>query len=557
MRIAAACALLVILCLPASAQLDSQVGPGLPSRHPSYGDFVQTFRKDAPGLTSKGLDKLFGAYSEFFTQALDTTRLMNRLEGRSTSQYPLERLKNEPFYPALIRQLVESPRLPQRQLAYMTIGAANDTRWAAKLRSALRREKDKVVRLWAGLALLEMRDSDTTGLFDFLVRDEDFSDPHLLPLYLNLDRDSLRQTAYARLESPKRQARILAVQSLATTGLNPTTESKVKTAVRTWDLSLKGYAIYTMKELQMGGLSELLVPLLTDARLKGIAMEALANSPSAEDQAYVLGLPVNEESLDAWLSSKNPEVVRHWLRVVRTQKVPPDYKFFATENDLLRADTLLDDVRVTLRDSPNLEIRQSLSTALKGRTDAETLTLLVGLLSDPDDTVRYWAGDALQEVTSPLLAAQLPALLRNPQLRTSVLTKLALTNRLDALQDVYDPFLGLGSEQEWRRSALEYLAVYPLPRHGAALRTILEQDEDPFSRRYAALGLGTLRDDPSVESIIRAVAKEPAHDQNAVAYLIALAKIGGERANGFVKKYEKSSNPQVHELVKKLLANPR
>ena len=106
-------------------------------------------------------------------------------------------------------------------------------------------EKDKGNLIWAGMALLYLQSNHTTELFDYLVKNEDFGDAHMLPMFIHLDKDSLQQTAYKRINNKDVKSKILAAQILAVTPLNSKTEELLKQAVQNWDIGIKGYAIYS------------------------------------------------------------------------------------------------------------------------------------------------------------------------------------------------------------------------------------------------------------------------------------------------------------------------
>lgn len=527
----------------------------------TYKGFVTEFQKAASNrLTEDRLNNVFENYSALIMPEVDSTKLMNELEGQETSYFPLRKLQTEPFYKSTIKKLIESANVYDRILAYVTLGSAGDNSFNDSLLKATKTEKLQGARMWSGLALLYLEDKRTSELFDFLVANEDLGDAHMLPFYLKLDKSSLRKTAFEKIKSGNSKARILAVQSLSVTGLTPETDKVVRDAVRTWSPTVKGYAIYTIKELRMGNLKTLLVPYLSNKDLKAISLEALANSSSPEDQNYVLSVansssPVSEDILDALLESSDIRMVKAWLSLVRDKKLASKYVFFVFKHPLLSSDDLLTEVQNTIRNTVNPEIRHELPRALAGRNDDESVNLLIQLLSDSDSTTRYWAAASLKGNSSAQLVALLPALIRNPKLRTVALTDLAVQNKIDGLQDVYEPFLKPDSTAplEWKRSASDYLSAFPQAKDREYFRSILESKQDSFAKRSAALGLGQLKDGSSVDLIIAAMKEEPPHDFNAMPYLVALSKIKGDKAKEVVSSYSASKSEPVRKLVSELL----
>ena len=164
--------------------------------------------------------------------------------------------------------------------------------------------------------------------------------------------------------------------------------------MRDWEPSIKGYAIFTVKDLGMGDIKDLLIPCLEIKEARGISLQALANSPTATDQEYLASLiPTNakvpNDILNAYLTSKRENSVRKWLRLVRDQKIDPKYYFPVHTQPLLASDIMLDEVRDTIRHTKNHEIVHELSRALAGRNDDESVNLLLQLLSDPNSCLLY------------------------------------------------------------------------------------------------------------------------------------------------------------------------
>ena len=259
---------------------------------------------------------MFREYSELLTPHSDATRLYETLQGHEVSFFPLYNFKNEKLYSDNIIKLLNSKNPNQRILAYLCIASSDDTSKEDILLERIKIEKNKGTLIWAGMALLYLKCNHTTELFDFLVKNEDFGDAHMLPMYVQLDRDSLQQTAYNRINNSDIKSKILSAQILAVTPLNAKTEALLKQAVESWDMNIKGYAIYSVKELQMGDLLETFKPLLSDKKTRSISLEALANSPTQTDRSYLFELVNNQDTVSAELlncfyKSKNTENIKY------------------------------------------------------------------------------------------------------------------------------------------------------------------------------------------------------------------------------------------------------
>lgn len=560
--------LMILAAVPTGAQpinMKTQVRTSAfkQTNRPTYEGYVAELQKaGSSSMTEERLNEIFSKYSEFIMPEVDTKKLMAELSGQQTTYFPLQKLVNEPFYKATIKKLVESSNVFDRLFAYVTLASAGDSTYNDLLLKATKSEKLKGAKMWSGMALLYLKDNRTSDLFDFLVANEDFGDAHMLPFYIKLDKASLKATALAKIKSNNTKARILAVQSLAMTDLTPETDAVVREAVHSWHGENKGYAIFAMKELRMGHLKAILMPFLSDKSLRSISLAALTNSSTPEDQAYVVSLannanPVPEDVLDALLESKDINMVKAWLSVVKDKKLAPNYSFFINDQPLLSSDALLPDVRDTLSKSTNAEVRHSLPRALEDREDPDSIKLLIALLSDADKTTRYWAAASLKDRVCPELAAVLPSLIADKNLRTVALTDLAIANKVDNLQDVYENILLDKGEDtsDWQRSCADYLAAFPKEKNREYFRSILESRQDFAIKRSAALGLGELRDASSLDLIIASMKEEPPHDLNAMPYLVALSKIKGDRAKEIISSYSNSSSDQVRELAADLLRN--
>ena len=293
----------------------------------------------------------------------------------------------------------------QRILAYLVIASSYDTSKENILLEKLTVEKDKGNLLWAGMALLYLQSKHTTELFDFLVKNEDFGDAHMLPMFIQLDKTMLQQTAYARINYKDVKSKILAAQILAVTPLNSRTEELLKQAVQNWDIGIKGYAIYSVKELQIGNLLETFKPLLDHKETRSISLEALANSPTKTDKDFLVDLvnkqdTIQKDLLDCFYNSKNIDNLRYWLRLLYTKKLPSKYIFFVFQQPLIRSDTILQDLQTALEKVTDKHILGELVRALEERTDDRSVEIIISLLKSKSPTVRYCSAKTVENNTS-------------------------------------------------------------------------------------------------------------------------------------------------------------
>lgn len=528
----------------------------------TYQDFTKAFlAANKKSFSERELNEIFSTYTTLITPSFSSSKTIDRLMGRSLAQYPLEQLKEESFYQSRIEKFLNSENPNHRILGYITVASANDSTFKATLRARLKTEENTGAKFWLGTALIYLRDIHTTELFDFIVENENFSDSHLIPLFIGLDADSLRQTAYNRINSADIKAKILAIQILSATGLNIETDKLVRHAVDTWDIKIKGYAIFAIKTLKMGNLKSILEPLIKQQETRRITIEALAGSPTPEDRAFLESLvfengEISTDVLDGLLKSSDETALGKWLKIVREQKIPDNYIFFVFDKPLLSSDKLLPQVRETIRKTPNLKILQELPRVLKGRKDDESIDLLISLLKNENSTVRYWAGHTLQGSQSSRLVSILPELIRDTTLRTTALIDLAIENNVRNLQETLESYWVPNESKElyWRRSSIEYLAAFPLEKHKLLFQKILKDKKvDTFIKRNAAQGLAELKDMESVDLIIEVIEAEVSSDYNVITYLIALGKIKGDKAKSVIMRFINSKEEQTKKVATEII----
>ena len=530
-----------------------------------FGQSIEDFEKDfinatKTEFTETDLDNMYQSYSTFLEPYYDEMYLMENNE--QVVVYPLSKFKETDSYKNNIEKLFNSKNDNQRLLSYLVIAGAGDKNFEKKLLERLKTEKTEANVIWAGITLMLLKTKQTTALFDFLVEYENFGDSHMIPLYIQLDKESLQKTAYDRITSKNVKAKILAAQILSVTGKNKKTEKLLREAVKNWDYSIKGYAIYSMKELRIGNLKNDFIPLLDNPQTRSIALQALANSPTKEDVDFVNQLldsegPVSKELLDGYYESKNIENIKVWLHLVSTREIPENYFFSVNEQPLLFSDELLKDVQKALKTTKHIQIQQYLISVLEGRNDQESMDIIFTYLDSKDSSVRYWTVDALKGKQPVEVLNKLIEMLKDPEQRVVSITDVLIENNIDSLQDIYEKIYQSEKDLHWQRSSLKYLSTFPKQNHKKIFLEILENDKsDTFIKRNAVMGLANLKDESSVDIIIKACEEESAHsDYNARTYLIALSKIKGEKAREYIEKYKNSKEKFIQDFVKKLLVD--
>ena len=525
-----------------------------------FDDFKVDFQKSIESNFSENdLNKIFRKYYTFITSHSDVSQLKANIKGESIKPYPLSDFKEDTLYINNINKLFESENKNKRILSYVVIAATNDKSFEKQLLKKIKIETDKGCLIWSGMALLYLQTNHTTELFDFLVKNENFGDAHMVPLFITLNKDSLRKTAYKRINNKNIKAKILAVQILAYTDLNSKTNKVIKTAIKEWDYNLKGYAIYSAKFLKLGNLLTVLKPLLDSSQTRSIALEALANSSSYEDRNYILKLvenqdTISDEVLDCMFNSTNIEMIRHWLNYIYSQPIPKDYVAFSFKQPLLKSDTLLEDLQVSIQKVKSISLKTELLRALNGRSDDNSVKILLEAMRDSNSRVRSWAGRSIINSQSELINQELPKLLADTLYRSNALTNLIIKNKIDTLQDFYEK--QYESDSKLKREALKYLSNFPKEKHTDLFRKILQENKSNFFiKQDAALGLANLNDTNSVNLICKVCRYETdkVSDFNGRVFILALSKLKTKESKEFIETYKQSDEKLIRELVSEIL----
>jgi HEAT repeat protein len=532
----------------------------------SFGQNIDDFKKDFKKATEtefseSELNEMFRTYSNLLTPHSDITQLTASFKNERIIQYPLSEFKETDDYKNNIQTLLNSENPNQRLLSYLVIAGAGDKNYEKELLEKLKTEKTKGNLIWSGMALMYLQTSHTTPLFDFLIENENFGDSHMIPMYFQLNKDSLQNTAYNRINSTNLKAKVLSAQLLSKTGKNEKTEKLLLDAIKNWEYNIKGYAIFSVKELKMGNLRETFIPLLDITKTRPIAIEALANSPTKEDVDYLKQLAnsekvVSKDILNGFLESKNPESVKYWLELVSNREIPEKYYFNTLRKPLLFSDELLNDVQTTLKTTKHLTIQKTLIKVLEGREDSVSEEILLNYMDNEDSSVRYWTVDALKNTKSKIVIEKLIELLKKPGKRVSPITHILINNEIDTLQNVYTDIYNTYESSEWKRTAIEYLSKFPKEKHKGIFKDVIHNEDSGFSmNRNASIGLANLNDKSSIDRIIEISEKErEGSDGNCQAYLRALSKIKGEKAKKYILSFENSESEYISEFVKEIIA---
>ncbi|PHS07064.1 MAG: hypothetical protein COA88_09570 [Kordia sp.] len=533
----------------------------------TFGQNIDNFKEDfkkaiESDFNETDLNDMFRTYSNLLTPHSDITQLTASLKNERIIQYPLSEFRETDNYKSNIQLLLNSKNPNHRLLSYLVIAGTGDTNYEKDLLDKIKTEDTKGNRIWSGMALMYLQTTHTTPLFDFLTENENFGDSHMIPLYFKLNKDSLQNTAYNKINSENIKAKILSAQLLSITGKNKKTEQLLLNAAKNWEFNIKGYAIYSIKELQIGNLKEVFIPLLDSTKTRRIAIQALTNSPTKEDVDYIKEIASNQkivskDILNGFLESKSPENVKYFLQLIASKDIEENYYLDIHKQPLLFSDELLIDTQRTLKTTKHIEIQKYLIKVLQGRKDSESMKILLNYLNNKDSSVRYWTVDALKSTKSSLVIDRLIKMLKQPEKRVSPITEILIRNEINTLQETYTDIYKNSRNLEWERSSIEYLSTFPKNKHKVIFKDIIQQEDSDFAiNRDAVMGLANLKDTNSIDRIIEVSEKERlGSDSNCQTYIIALSKIKGSKSKEYILTFKNSDSENIRELVTEIITN--
>ncbi len=395
-------------------------------------DFKSALSKD---FDEDQFDQMFRNYSLLLVPHDDANTLMNNLKGEEVRVHPLSEFAKTDLYKSNIEKLIKSENPYQRLLSYLIVASANDLSFNNILLERIKTEKLQGCKLWAGMALLYLKDTHTDDLFDFVVENDNFGDAHLVPLYLRLDFSLIKGTAYRKISSDNNAARILAATVLGYSEADEKAADVLKDAVRKWPIEIKGYAVNALKTMRAGNLLSVLKPFLNNNYTHEICLEALSDSPTDEDQEFVLQLIPNEglvsdNMLNILIQSKNKKFATKWLELISKNRVSENHYSRMNDESILFSEEMRPELLKTIPDINNAEVLSSIARLFYGKKYYNTEAVLVQLLRHPNDSVRYWAASSLKDCSSKELINELPVLLKSPEYRTVALTKIIIQNSI-------------------------------------------------------------------------------------------------------------------------------
>ncbi len=174
----------------------------------------------------------------------------------------------------------------QRTIAYKLFYKLHDTSRTNIALLKLETEKEDLASFWLAIAIMNNLPLETNTAFNYLIKNEDFGDPHLIPFLIKMDKQHLIITANNNISNPNNKAKVIALQALADVDSSSVVDTIIRTCIKTWDISIKGYAIDALSYRKSGHLKSLLVPYLKYPQLRNVVKSVLESSGTLEDRKF-------------------------------------------------------------------------------------------------------------------------------------------------------------------------------------------------------------------------------------------------------------------------------
>lgn len=539
----------IFLLLVASSSLNSQ----------TVERFKSDFSKiDASTFNEDDMNYFYRIYLDELTPYNYSTRLREQKYNGDYLKYPFKDLINDSIYKYRIEEFFNSENEELLTFTYFTISAVGDKSFEKRMieRLSLGGKAD----LWLCLALMHLETDRTSVLFDFLVLDWDNSNERMIRYYSRLNKDSLRNTAYNHIDDADEKARNLSYTFLSVTDLNEKTEKLLKRAVLKNENFTQNILLAAIKNLQIGNLKDLLVPLLNHWLVGGAAMQALANSTTESDRQVIVDIIESRDTLDddllySLLTSKNIENNKLWLKVIQTEKVPNDFFFHLLSHDVYLSDELLPYVQEAIENIDNPQKLSTIIPILGHREDEKSLSLVFDAMRHEDLKVRENATYSLRGNKSKIIKEQVKSIILDSNIRTIGIINLAIDHNLNSYHSIFENQFKYNEDLYWRRTSIKYLSIFPLERHIPLFKSILlDSKGDRYAKYRAAIGLGNLNDNSSIDLIIEACDEvSKGRDYNAMSFMKALGKLKGKKAKEHLLLHKNSDDNEVRELIYNIL----
>lgn len=521
-------------------------------------------RIDTSQFDEFNLNHFYQQYTNLLSPLSKRARFLNSVTGRLYPKYPLGELLVEGYFDGKIDVFFNSENQYLRGLSYLLMaGTGYSTR--SKLLIDRLNSEEVEIRFWVFMSLVNLGTDRTTVLFDYLsnknnLSDERIRNERLEQLFERVNKDSLRNTCFLRINDNNKKVKLLAIATLSLTGSNDQTEKALREIIKSGAYTDKALAINTMDELQFGNLKDLLNPLIDYPVIRKFALKALANSPTEIDREILIefvnsGEEIEEELFDILLNSNKIASNKLWLKAIQTKWLPERYYFSLDKLENFYSDELLLSIHDAVENIKDPDILSKIIPTLGLRKDEKSLSLVFEAMRHEDSSVRYWATSSLKGNNSELIKKQVETLIVDSRLRTSAIVDLAIEHDLDTYHNIIEKLYYESDDNDWQMVSLEYLAAFPHERYVSLFKSILADSEEDFNiRRIAVGGLSKLKVKSSIELIIEASEQERRRGTfNENFYLVALSEIKGEKAKEYISKFKDFDDYTTQELAKKIL----
>lgn len=246
-------------------------------------DFLKAANSD---IKEKELKKIIDKYEDLFFIEFD--------ESETKYLPPLINFKKTSAYKNNIEKLLFSNQAMGRILAYKTLSSTADTTYNSVLLDRLKSDTFNIETQLVAMCLFYNNSKTTDELFDFVIKNDDFTDQLFFRFYCRLDTSNLKLTSWKNLSVENKysddslnlnmKAKIYSVQILAYLDKSAEADSLIIQSIKTWDKDYKGYAIASLFQRDNLEKFEILKPYLDNETTRNISIKVLEKSKFQSDK---------------------------------------------------------------------------------------------------------------------------------------------------------------------------------------------------------------------------------------------------------------------------------
>ncbi len=477
--------------------------------------------------------------------------------------YPLYEFGQSDLYKNNIGTFLNSSEPYERLFAYRIISVTGDTSLIDKLVEKVTTDTNEVSSAWAGISLLFLKCKETTLLFDFLVNKEDLGDAHFFPFYLQLDKDSLKNTAFNKIGAEDLKSKIISIQTLSKVEQDKRTEAIYRKSLSNWETDLKGYALMPIIDNKIGNIQKDVEPLLLHPRARRVAISALINSPVKSDRQFLYDTFLTSDSINQYefvniYFEYKDEIKDLFGALIKKHKLDKNSYLYGQFEKINNSKSIGEQQFAELFKMAEEEKPSTLSMILPVMAqshgdDQRVINFLSDLLEHPDLLTREVAAKSLKMIESDKIIPIIISTFQKPEYITESLIELAIVKKLDTLHSQIEKVYNEKGYNSY--AALKYISTFPRKKDKQLFKSILTDGNLDKYDGWAAIGLAKLEEKEAFDLISKNLELvENSYYKVPLTYLLeALSLVKEDEAKAKLETYLNSSEYGIPEVARELL----